>query len=87
MNFHNIEKSPFRPREYIGYGGGAVFRIRKNGTGNWEAIPQVWPESLQTFPVSGTLARLSALLEALPPPATPEAVQPYGALPRVGGAR
>ena len=26
-SFHNIEKSAFRPGQYVGYGGGEVFRI------------------------------------------------------------
>ena len=68
-NLHNIEKSAIRRFEYVGYGGGAVFRIRKNGCGNWEAIPRVWPEGLNAFLVAGTLAKISAKLEALPLPA------------------
>lgn len=32
MGFHNIEKSKFRPGEYVGYGRGEVYRIyRSNG--------------------------------------------------------
>jgi hypothetical protein len=33
----NIEKSAFRRHEYVGYGGGCVYRVRKCGTGGWEA--------------------------------------------------
>lgn len=29
-NFHNIEKSKFRAGEYVGYGGGKVWHIRKS---------------------------------------------------------
>jgi hypothetical protein len=67
MNYlPNIEKSAFKRFEYVGYGGGAVFRIRKNGLGNWEAIPTgAWPEGLNAFLVSGTLTKLSTMLAAL----------------------
>jgi len=34
---HNIEKSAFRRFEYVGYGGGRVYRVRKHGCGGWEA--------------------------------------------------
>ena len=27
VSFHNIEKSAFRPNEYVGYGGGQVWRL------------------------------------------------------------
>jgi hypothetical protein len=30
-DLHNIEKSGFRPGEYVGYRGGKVYRIRKGG--------------------------------------------------------
>jgi len=36
---HNIEKSAFRAKENIGYGGGLVWRIRKSGT-NWLATSE-----------------------------------------------
>lgn len=36
----NIDKSRFSPNEYVGYDGtGHVWRVRKNGTGGWEATP------------------------------------------------
>lgn len=39
MSLHNIEKSAFRKGEYVGYGGGKVWRIKKtnNSNANWFA--------------------------------------------------
>jgi hypothetical protein len=39
---HNIEKSVFRKGEYVGYGGGKVWHIRKSDSsfGNWFARNQ-----------------------------------------------
>lgn len=42
---HNIEKSAFRPREYVGYAGG-VWRIRKTGVGGWEALERDGPDRI-----------------------------------------
>lgn len=41
-NYHNIEKSAFRHGEYVGYGGGKVWRISKSNSsfGNWYAHEQ-----------------------------------------------
>lgn len=36
MTYHNIEKSAFRPKEYVGYADG-VWRIR-NESGRWLAM-------------------------------------------------
>lgn len=38
-NLHNIEKSAFRRGEYVGYGGGLVFHIRRDGR-DWIATAQ-----------------------------------------------
>jgi|HubBroStandDraft_4_1064222.scaffolds.fasta_scaffold00038_30 hypothetical protein len=70
---HNIEKSMIRPREYVGYGGGFVFRVRKHGAGGWEAVPRLakpedWPIATH-WPRAATLTELSASLECLPLPA------------------
>lgn len=37
---HNIEKSAFRRGEYVGYGAGYVWRIRRTNSsfGNWVAV-------------------------------------------------
>lgn len=41
MNYlFNIEKSGFRRFEYVGYGGGAVWKIRKNGCGT-DLLPKL----------------------------------------------
>jgi hypothetical protein len=61
-DLHNIEKSAIRPREYVGYGGGRAWRIRKHGCGGWETIA---PDYMR----AQTLAELSKKLEALPQPA------------------
>ena len=39
-NFYNIEKSAFRHGEYIGYGGGLVWRVYKQGRKDWRAFPR-----------------------------------------------
>jgi len=36
---HNVEKSAFRKGEYVGYGAGAVWHIRRVGAGLWRAHP------------------------------------------------
>lgn len=63
---HNIEKSAFRKGEYIGYGGGDVWRIVKNGS-TWRATPRK-DVNLREFSAS-TLKELSAGLESLTSPA------------------
>lgn len=44
---HNIEKSGFRKGEYVGYGGGHVFRITKStsSSGSWHARSQSDPNN------------------------------------------
>jgi hypothetical protein len=65
---HNIEKSAIRRFEYVGYGGGAVYRVRKHGCGGWEAFARApWMDC--QYLRADTLAKLSAKLEALPQPA------------------
>ena len=54
----NIEKSGFRPREYVGYGGGRMWRIRKHGCGGWETYA---PDYMR----ADTLEKLSEKLAAL----------------------
>jgi len=58
----NIEKSGFHCGEYVGYGGGTVWRIHKAGKTSWCAIPR--SEYLQVLHAS-TLAELSTQLEKL----------------------
>ena len=43
-NYHNIEKSAFKPGAYVGYGGGLVWHITKTNStfGNWIARPLLW---------------------------------------------
>ena len=64
MQYHNIEKSAFRRGEYVGYGGGKVWHIRKASTsyGTWAAhVQNDWNTQLFAF----SLAKLSAQLAAL----------------------
>jgi hypothetical protein len=59
----NVEKSAFRPREYVGYGGGIVWRIRKHGCGGWEAWSQA--DNYNTaapYVRAETLAKVSELI-------------------------
>jgi len=58
---NNIEKSAFRPGQYVGYGGGYVWRIAKDKSSNW------WTAfSQQSADCMGarTLRELQAKLEA-----------------------
>jgi len=63
-NYHNIEKSGFHRGQYVGYGGGQVYRIikRKTGYGNWLACNQKDPKDQIT---AFTLAGMSNLLDIL----------------------
>ena len=54
----NIEKSAFRPGEYVGYAGGLVFHIRRDGR---EWIATATGAGLRI--VRPTLALLSVALE------------------------
>jgi len=58
---HNIEKSAFRPREYVGYAAGRVYRVRKHGCGGWEAIERDGAD----YQRAETLTALSAKLDKL----------------------
>jgi len=61
----NIEKSGFRKGEYVGYGGGRVWRISKStsSSGNWLARNQNNPND---FIYAFGLKKLSEKLAALP---------------------
>ena len=59
-NLLNIEKSFFRPNQYVGYGGGSTWRIVRDGT-VWLAIEQNGNRSLVSF----TLNELSEKLELI----------------------
>lgn len=64
-SMHNVEKSAFRKGEYIGYGGGDVWRIVKNGN-TWRATPRK-DINLREFSAS-KLKEISAGLESLTAP-------------------
>jgi hypothetical protein len=57
---HNIERAAFPStnKAYVGYGRGLVWRIRKSGTGGWEAFAEPGYER------AATLAELSNKIEA-----------------------
>ena len=57
---HNIEKSVLRRREYVGYGAGKVWRIRKTGFGGWEAYEQAGP----AYRKAPTLDAMSSAIES-----------------------
>ena len=68
----HIEKSVFRRGEYVGYGGGAVWHVRRTNSsyGNWWAYPHTGAnaETLRNTPmVAHTLRALDAKLAALNP--------------------
>ena len=66
MTMHNIEKSAFRRGQYVGYGGGKVWHIRKTNStyGNWIA----WDRDNEANPVYAfRLKDMSDKLAALPP--------------------
>jgi hypothetical protein len=69
QNLPNIDKSVVRPREYVGYGGGGVYRIRKDGVGNWEALARAPWQDCQYFRAP-TLAKISATLAGMAQPAS-----------------
>lgn len=56
-----IEKSAFRRGEYVGYGGGCVWRIIKGD--QWRAVPKQVEHSML---YGRTLRDLDAQLQALP---------------------
>ena len=63
-NLLNIEKSAFRPGQYVGYGGGHVWRIRRSNSsyGNWWAQSQSDPNrQLRAWRLEELSAELSAL--------------------------
>lgn len=60
---HNIEKSKFQKDLYVGYGGGAVWHIRKYRKGNWKAVPQ--DNNSHIVFACATLRDVSSQLETL----------------------
>lgn len=64
QTFHNIEKSVFRPGEYVGYGGGRVWHIRRIGRREWRVSSAGNFLSYTEFQ-RGTLAEISTLLDSL----------------------
>jgi hypothetical protein len=63
-NLHNIEKSAFREGQYVGYGGGHVWRIRRSNSsyGNWWAQSTTEHNSqLWAWRLSDLSDKLSAL--------------------------
>lgn len=63
----NIERSVFRPGSYVGYGGGMVWHIARNGARAWRASPIHWiaggAHKAFTAP---RLRDISARLDAMP---------------------
>jgi len=60
----NIERSAFRRGEYVGYGGGKVWRITKSNSsfGNWHAHNQDnWNDQFFAFGLQSVSNKLSEL--------------------------
>lgn len=62
VSHSNIDKSGFRRGQYVGYGGGLVFRIKREGSG-WRATEQ--GKGTPSF-YGKTLGEISKQLRALP---------------------
>jgi hypothetical protein len=72
--YHNIEKSSFKPGDYVGYGLGSAWRIRKTVRNQSESYFGKWIASEQSVqrwdPITprrvfaNTLRELSAKLDA-----------------------
>lgn len=67
MSYHNIEKHPTQPGDYIGYGGGSVWGVYRRGPRFWSAWvnPAKFPGSrhLSELITGRTLREVSAKLE------------------------
>lgn len=65
-HFHNLEPSGFHRGQYVGYAGGAVWRIRRREGGGWRANRTVdgVADAGAGFLFAPTLASMSAKLEA-----------------------
>ena len=61
---HNIEKSAFRPREYVGYGNG-VWRIWRAGHGWHASRHDDRVEGEVNYLITPTLAEMSERLESV----------------------
>lgn len=65
-SYHNIERSAFKYREYVGRDGrGARYRIRKDGPNKDKGSWWVYPQDEKGMPCfyAGTLALVSLRLE------------------------
>lgn len=61
-NLLNIEKSGFHRGEYVGYGGGTVWRVYRHAKTVWYAVPR---DNFLSRISASTLAGLSTKLEGL----------------------
>jgi hypothetical protein len=64
-NYSNIKKSTFRNGEYVGYGGGTVWRIFRYTSKSWQASAKDFSPLRRNYIVSGTLFQMSAVLDKL----------------------
>lgn len=62
---HNIEKSAFKRGEYVGYGGGKVWRIRKTLFGGWKWAAHVTDGDYDTV-YADRLSDMSTKLDKMP---------------------
>lgn len=59
---HNIEKSAFRKGEYVGYGAGKVWLIRKTLFGGWKWAARVQGDDEHPIRYADTLHVLSGVI-------------------------
>jgi len=62
-NLHNVEPSGFHKGEYVGYGLGKVWRIRKTQFGGWKWAAHVPQEPAVATRYADTLESMSSQIE------------------------
>ena len=58
QNLPNIEKSAFRHGEYVGYGGGNVWKIKRDPSSGWWRMVAQYPQLLNAGNYSARTLRL-----------------------------
>ena len=76
--FPNIEKSAFRPREYVGYAAGSVWRIRKHGCGGWEGRENGGDRYMRRATLEAVSEALTGLGATYPHPSEPRSPAAFG---------
>lgn len=63
--YNNIEKSGFRAGEYVGYAGGIVYSIKRNGKRSWRSTKSAISGKGQLIIDAANLAQMSRKLDAV----------------------